>query len=231
MSEHKVHVNFPGRIVFVGFGSIGQGVLPLILRHIGTSADRITIVSSDERGADVAVHFGVKFIVNPILPGNLESTLAPLVGKGDFLINVSVDVSSVALIEFCHARGAMYLDTCIEPWAGGYTDKNMPASHRTNYALREQALAMRKGRETGATAVITHGANPGMVSHFVKQALVEIATKLLTDGRAGALKTRIETALAEQQFNHLSMLTGTKGFTSPNATHRRASFRRHRMSS
>jgi homospermidine synthase len=48
------------------------------------------------------------------------------------------------------------------------------------------------------------------VSHFVKQALVEIATKLLTDGRAGALKSRIETALAEQKFNHLSMLTGTK---------------------
>ncbi|NBX57717.1 MAG: homospermidine synthase, partial [Gammaproteobacteria bacterium] len=106
MSEHKVHVNFPGRIVFVGFGSIGQGVLPLILRHVGTSADRITIVSGDERGAEVAVHYGVKFIVKPILPGNLESTLSPLVGKGDFLINVSVDVSSIALVEFCQARGA-----------------------------------------------------------------------------------------------------------------------------
>ena len=36
MSDHKVHVNFSGRIVFVGFGSIGQGVLPLMMRHIGT---------------------------------------------------------------------------------------------------------------------------------------------------------------------------------------------------
>lgn len=201
MSEHKVHVNFPGRIVFVGFGSIGQGVLPLILRHIGTSADRITIVSADERGAEVAVHYGVKFIVNPILPGNLESTLAPLVGKGDFLINVSVDVSSVALIEFCHARGAMYLDTCVEPWAGGYTDKSTPASHRTNYALREQALAMRKGREDGATAVITHGANPGMVSHFVKQAMLNIAAD--TGVAAGDPQTR-------EQWATLAHLLGIK---------------------
>ena len=38
MTNHKIHVKFPGRIVFIGFGSIGQGVLPLILRHIGTDA-------------------------------------------------------------------------------------------------------------------------------------------------------------------------------------------------
>jgi len=188
MSGHKVHVQFPGRIVFVGFGSIGQGVLPLVLRHIGTSADRITIVSADERGTEVAVHYGVKFIVDPILPGNLESRLSPLVGKGDFLINVSVDVSSIALIEFCQARGALYLDTCIEPWVGGYTDPSTPAAHRTNYALRERALALRHGRADAATAVLTHGANPGMVSHFVKQAMLNIAAD--TGVAAGDPRTR-----------------------------------------
>ena len=31
-TEHKIHVTFPGRLIFIGFGSIGQGVLPLILR-------------------------------------------------------------------------------------------------------------------------------------------------------------------------------------------------------
>jgi homospermidine synthase len=84
-------------------------------------------------------------------------------------------VSSCALIEFCHERGALYLDTCIEPWPGGYTDKSIPAARRTNYALRETALALRQGRENGPTAVLTHGANPGMVSHFVKQAMLNIA--------------------------------------------------------
>ena len=132
MSQPKVHVEFPGRIVFVGFGSIGQGVLPLILRHIGTQAERITIVSADERGADVAVHFGVRFIKQAVTAENLRGLLEPLLSSGDFLINVSVDVSSCALIEFCHERGALYLDTCIEPWPGGYTDKSIPAARRTN---------------------------------------------------------------------------------------------------
>ena len=50
MSEHKVHVDFPGRILLVGFGSIGQGVLPLILRHIGIAPQRVTIVAAEELG-------------------------------------------------------------------------------------------------------------------------------------------------------------------------------------
>src|SRR5450631_2451589 len=61
MNNHEVHVKFAGKIVFVGFGSIGQGVLPLILRHIGTSADRITIVTAEDAGRSEAEKFGVKF--------------------------------------------------------------------------------------------------------------------------------------------------------------------------
>ncbi|MFO1426301.1 MAG: saccharopine dehydrogenase C-terminal domain-containing protein [Steroidobacteraceae bacterium] len=74
---------------------------------------------------------------------NFRRILEPLVGRGDFLLNVSVDVSSIALIKYCWERGAMYLDTCIEPWPGGYTDPGVPAARRTNYALREEALALR----------------------------------------------------------------------------------------
>ena len=65
------------------------------------------------------------------------------IGRGDFVLNVSVDVSSIALIKFCWSKGAMYLDTCIEPWPGGYTDATIPHARRTNYALREEALALR----------------------------------------------------------------------------------------
>ncbi len=72
----------------------------------------------------------------------------------------------------------MYLDTCIEPWPGGYTDPTIPAARRTNYALREEALGLRSGNARAPTAVLTHGANPGLVSHLVKQALLNIATDL-----------------------------------------------------
>ncbi|HEY7740221.1 MAG TPA: saccharopine dehydrogenase C-terminal domain-containing protein [Steroidobacteraceae bacterium] len=176
MTQHIVHTHFPGRLIFIGFGSIGQGVLPLILRHVGGLApDRITIVTGDEAGRQQAEQSGIKFLNHPLTRENFRHVLEPLVGRGDFLLNLSVDVSSIALIKLCHEKGALYLDTCIEPWPGGYTDPNIPASRRTNYALREEVLELRKSWTNGPTAVITHGANPGLVSHFVKQALLDIA--------------------------------------------------------
>jgi homospermidine synthase len=176
MTDAK-HATLPGRLVIVGFGSIGQGVLPLLLRHIEIAPERITIVTAEPRGGDVAAQFGVRFVETALTRENYRAVLEPLIAAGDFLLNVSVDVASLALIELCQEKGALYLDTCIEPWPGGYTDPNLSPAARSNYALRESALALRQRYPAGPTAVITHGANPGLVSHFVKQALVDLARK------------------------------------------------------
>jgi homospermidine synthase len=171
----KKHVAFSGRLVIVGFGSIGQGVLPLLLRHIEIDPDRITIITAEPRGHEVAAEYGIRFVQTALTRENYRAALEPQLAEGDFLLNVSVDVSSVALIELCQQKGALYLDTCIEPWPGGYTDPSLPPSARSNYALRESALALRQRHSQGSTAVLTHGANPGLVSHFVKRALIDLA--------------------------------------------------------
>src|SRR6202022_2217489 len=188
MSTHEVHVKFAGKIVFVGFGSIGQGVLPLILRHIGTSSDRITIVTAENSGRSEAEHFGVKFVKTALTRDNYRQVLEPLLDAGDFLLNLSVDVSSVALVELARERGALYLDTCIEPWAGGYVDPNASVESRSNYTMRLDALKLRSRGKDAPTAVLTHGANPGLVSHLVKQALMNIAKD--TDVDAGRPRDR-----------------------------------------
>lgn len=167
------HAAFDGRLVMLGFGSIGQGVLPLILRHIDMPKERIEIVTSDDRGAAIAAEHGIAHTVLPLTRENYATVLRGRLSQGDFLLNLSVDVSSVALVALCREIGALYLDTCVEPWVGGYTDPSLTPSQRSNYALRESALALKTG--AGPTAVMTHGANPGLVSHFVKRALLDIA--------------------------------------------------------
>ena len=171
----KKYAGLSGHIVIVGFGSIGQGVLPLLLRHLDVRPERITIVTAEPRGHDVAAEYGVGFVEIALTRDNYRALLEPRLEPGDFLLNVSVDVSSTALIELAREKGALYLDTCIEPWPGGYTDPALPPAARSNYALRESALALRARRPGGPSAVLTHGANPGLVSHFVKQALVDLA--------------------------------------------------------
>jgi homospermidine synthase len=131
MSKQSVLVDFRGRILIVGFGSIGQGVLPLILRHIGISPQRITIVTADEMGHAEANEYGIRFINEPLTPENYRRVLEPLVGPGDFLLNVSVGVSTAALVAYCWERGALYLDTVIEPWEGAYQDPSLPPSARS----------------------------------------------------------------------------------------------------
>jgi homospermidine synthase len=197
----KKHVAFPGRLVIVGFGSIGQGVLPLLLRHLEIAADRITIITAEPRGHDVAAEYGIRFIETALTCSNYRALLEPQLGKEDFLLNVSVDVSSVALIELCQERGALYLDTCIEPWPGGYTDPSLPPSARSNYALRESALALRARYPRGPTAVLTHGANPGLVSHFVKQAMIDLARNTGLQDAVPATRT---------EWAHLAETLGVK---------------------
>ncbi len=175
MTHTTKHSPFTGRMVIVGFGGIGQGVLPLFLRDLGLKPSQITIITAEERGHEEANEFGVTFINNPLVRENYRAVLTPQLDKGDFLVNLSVNVSSLALVELCQERGAFYLDTCIEPWAGAYTDPTLTPAARSNYALREAALALQKKYPNGPTAVLAHGANPGLVSHFVKQALLNIA--------------------------------------------------------
>ena len=75
MSQYPVHFNFPGRLVMVGFGSIGQGVLPLILRHIAVAPERIVIVTADESGGAEAQALGVRVIRQPLVRENYRRVL------------------------------------------------------------------------------------------------------------------------------------------------------------
>jgi homospermidine synthase len=165
---------FRGRLVITGFGSIGQAALPLLLRHIEMRPDQVLVINAHADDAPLAEALGVQHLTAPLREDNFRRVLGPHLDKGDFLLNLSVEVSSTALMQHCREVGALYLDTCTEPWPGRYADPTRAASERTNYALREAALALR-GPGPAPTAVITHGANPGLVSHFVKQALLNIA--------------------------------------------------------
>lgn len=175
MDIPQLRKHYAGRIVLLGFGCIGQGVLPLLLRHLAIRPAQIEILAADAAGFDQAMQAGVPYRLQALDAGNYRAVLEPRLGPGDFLLNLTVDICSVALIDLCRERGALYLDACIEPWAGGYVDRRLPAAQRSNYALREAALALRRPDDPGPTAVLAHGANPGLVSHLLKQALLNVA--------------------------------------------------------
>jgi homospermidine synthase len=207
-------VTRPGRVLFLGCGSVTQAALPLLIRDVKVDPKTITVidfVDNRQRVAD-SIAAGVTYKNLQITPENMAHVLGEHVSAGDMLFDLAWNIDAPTIIGWCHDHGVRYLNTSVELWDPYEDLASTPPLDRTLYVRHQSLAAMVRGwgGNSGPTAVVEHGANPGLVSHFVKQALVEIATRLLSDGRAGALKTKIELALAESQFNNLAMLTGTK---------------------
>ncbi|MHB2165431.1 homospermidine synthase [Alsobacter sp. R-9] len=189
--SHPVHARIDGPIVMIGFGSIGRGTLPLIERHFAYDRSKLTVIDPDDSHRELLQKHGVTFIHQPVTRDNYKHLLGPLLTAGPgqgFCVNLSVDTSSLDLMEYCREIGALYIDTVVEPWVGFYFDKSKGPESRSNYALRETVLEARRRNPGGTTAVSCCGANPGMVSWFVKQALVNLKTDIGLPGDIPATK-------------------------------------------
>jgi homospermidine synthase len=176
MNALKKHTKFEQKLVILGCGFICQGLLPLIFRHIDIAPEQIFIITSDERGKDVAAYYNISFTIETLTAENYRNLLGSNLQRGDFFLNLSSDVRSNTLVDYCGEHGILYLDTCIDSWIEDTINPELPVPRRSLYALREEALALKeKWKDNGTTAVLAHGANPGIVSHLVKQALLNMA--------------------------------------------------------
>src|SRR5471030_3354914 len=199
-----IHAKISGPVVMIGFGSIGKGTLPLIERHFEYDKSRLVIIDPHEDG-EIAIKHGVRFIKQAITRDNYREVLVPLLTAGGgqgFCVNLSVDTSSVDIMSMCREIGALYIDTVVEPWTGFYFDSKLGPEARSNYALRETVLAARRKSPGGTTAVSCCGANPGMVSWFVKQALLNVA---------GDIGLKFKEPKTREEWGQLAKKAGIKG--------------------
>ncbi len=207
-------VSFPHRILFLGCGSVAQCTLPLILHNLDISAERITIldlVDNRHRVAD-ALSKGAKYILGELTVENLDRVLSELLSTGDICLDLAWNIDSITMIEWCRDHGVHYLNTSVEVW-DPYTDASLVHPlDRTLYVrhMRLRAMISRWGDNEGPSAVVEHGANPGLVSHFTKQALEQIGCRVVRDGCMPDRSSAIEVALAERSYNNLARLLDIK---------------------
>lgn len=174
------HGTITGPIVMIGFGSIGRGTLPLIERHFQFDKSRLVVIDPKTTNKHLLDERGIRFVQEAVTPENYRELLTPYLTQGEgqgFCVNLSVDTGSLDLIKLCRELGVLYIDTVVEPWLGFYFDKTADNASRTNYALRETVRTEKKNNPGGTTAISCCGANPGMVSWFAKQALVDLASE------------------------------------------------------
>jgi homospermidine synthase len=170
------HARIEGALVMIGFGSIGRGVLPLIERHIGFDPAQFTVIEPTDDHANILRDHGIRHLQVALTAENFAEVLRPLFPQGrGMIVNLSVDVDSIQVMKLAQEIGVQYLDTVVEPWPGFYFGSTLPNAERTNYPLRERVRALGKTYVGGPTSVSCCGANPGMVSWLLKEALLRLA--------------------------------------------------------
>ncbi len=184
-------------------------MVPLLIEHL-VKANQITIVDQRDTKSRFTspIARGAKYINDQLTQENMAAFLGKYLTAGDFLLDLAWNIYANDIIEWAHNHGVIYLNTSLELWDPNSNPSARTPQERTLYyrhmKLRELTSAW-KGQ--GPTAIVEHGANPGLVSHLVKKALVDIATRAIKDGLAAA---GVAACLASDNYPTLARLLGVK---------------------
>lgn len=206
-------VPYSGKIVIIGCGSIAKCVLPLLFKFIAINPSDVTILDANDRKNSIKdfIQNGVKFVKAQISRENYRELLSKYLSKGDFLLDLSVEVDTVSLIDWCQENGVLFLNTATEVWAAARVPVHAEARQQTLYMrylrLWKQAA---KWNFNGPTAIIEHGANPGLVNHFVKKALADLTIAHLREEIPAPRRAALQEAFRVQDFARMAMLLGLR---------------------
>ena len=200
---------FSNRVLVLGAGSVSQCVLPLLIEHL-VDAKQITIADMRDNRSRVAdaITAGATYVQDQLTRENMDQFLSKYLSAGDFLLDLAWNIDANEIIEWAHDHGVIYLNTSIEEWDPYSAGSTRNPTERTLYWRH---MKLRKLTDTwggkGPTAIVEHGANPGLVSHLTKKALFDIATRAIKDGKAAA---GVSEALAAENFPVLAQKLGVK---------------------
>jgi homospermidine synthase len=200
---------FTNKMLVLGAGSVSQCVLPLLTEHL-LEARQITIIDFQDNRERIqsTLNKGATFVQLQITEENLDEVLSEHLSAGDFLLDLAWNIDANVIIQWCHDHGVLYLNTSVEEWDPYLGGSNRNPIERTLYYRHMRLRSMKSTwNSTGPTAIVEHGANPGLVSHLVKKALVDIATRGLSEGK---VSREVEAALTEERYNDLAYRLGVK---------------------
>jgi len=207
-------VQFEKRVLLLGYGAVAQCALPILLKLVDVSPRNVTVMDFEDRSALIRewTAQGVNWVQDRVTEENMGTLLGKYVGPGDLLIDLAWNIDACEILQWCHDRGVLYINTSTEVW-DPYTGAEQ--KHPTEMTLYWRHMKVRRliaGWTTpGPTAVLEHGANPGLISHWTKKGLLDIAAKVLADGLAqGADAEALQTYAKERSFNHLARKLGVK---------------------
>ena len=207
-------LDFKGKILMVGYGSVAQCMLPILLKHLNVPLKTITVMDFEDQAGLLTAWTaqGVRFVREKIAPDNMGALLGKYVAAGDLVIDLAWNIDACEILQWCHDQGVLYINTSVEVWDPYAGARQRHPTEKTLYWRHMNLRRLVAGwRTKGPTAVVEHGANPGLISHWTRQGLVDIGCRLIEDGKAcGADAEEIQDLIDRRIFNRLAMKLGVK---------------------
>jgi homospermidine synthase len=204
-------VEFRRDVLIIGYGSVAKCTLPLLLKHIEIPFDRITIIDFEDKSEELSTWTGrgVRFFRQKVTPKNLDRLLSGYLSAGGLLIDLSWNIDCCEILQWCHDHDVLYVNTSVEVW-DPESDRFTASPYEKSLYFRQMKLLDLTREWTDApTCIVDHGANPGLISHFATQGLVDIANRMITDGIAKD-PGRLEELIRSQDCAGLARETGIK---------------------
>jgi len=200
-------MKFRNKILIIGYGAVARCTLPILLKEINVPCKNITVIDFEDKSKEIKkfTKRGVRFFQERVTPKNMKTLLSKYLRPGGILIDLAWNIDCNEIINWCHHNQVLYVNASVEEWDSltGIEKKN--PFEKSLYYRQMILREMSRSWKDSPTAVVDHGANPGLISHFVKQGLVDIANKLIEEKKVNKRDKEILASLIEERrFAELS---------------------------
>ncbi|MDO8460176.1 MAG: saccharopine dehydrogenase C-terminal domain-containing protein [Nanoarchaeota archaeon] len=203
--------NFNGKVAVIGNGAVSQCTIPIFLsrKHVSVPEKNITVIDFEDKREQLKpfMERGINFVQEKVTRNNLGKVLSKYAGNRGLVIDLAWNIGADDIIDWCHRHDTLYVNTSVELW-DPYEPKVIFDKTLYSRQMNLKKLTANWSNDS-TTAVVDHGANPGLISHFTKQALIDIADRQI-NGCFGTSKEGIAHYRELQDFPRLAQALGVK---------------------
>ncbi|MCX6760682.1 MAG: saccharopine dehydrogenase NADP-binding domain-containing protein [Candidatus Nealsonbacteria bacterium] len=198
---------FNNKILIIGYGAVSHCTLPVLLDKIDVPFKNVTIIDFEDKAKILEKYTdqGIKFIREKITKENLDRVLSSYLDENGLLIDLAWNIGCNDTLKWCHDHNVLYINTSVEVWdpEKGITVKS--PFEKSLYCRQMQIRKLSSKWKDAPTAVLDHGANPGLISHFVKKGLTDIAERLIIEKKITEKdKEKVSQYIKDKDFARLA---------------------------
>lgn len=207
------------KIIFLGCGSVAKCCIYYLNRFIKYRPEQVYIIDKDpdtQKFPSVVeiVRHGAKFLHFELKRDNLQwlFDVKLKLKKDDIIIDLTTQTCTYHIFQECRMRNILYINTSIED---DDTVKDSAITCPVNNGIFLQHINLQviadKTKDYGnTTALIEFGMNPGLISVFIKQGIMNLAKQVLKYRKAKGKKVnkKMEEYVKAKNHKKLAKMMG-----------------------